>query len=67
MQDLDSEGFFGTGKEREKTIINVTMPGEEDEDQIVERARLLNPAICLQTLLRDLADSEQDAELKKQL
>lgn len=65
MQDLDSNGFFGTGAEREKVVINVSMPGEENEDQLIERARLLNPVASLQTLVQDYSDSEQDAGGKR--
>jgi hypothetical protein len=59
MQDLDSDGFFGEARERESVVINVTIPGEEDEVRLLDRAKLLNPRASLRTLLRDYANSEQ--------
>ena len=54
MSDLDNEGFFGEGTEREKVVINVTMPGDESEDELVERARRLNPKSALAQLEKDM-------------
>ncbi|MFF0451432.1 DUF4303 domain-containing protein [Streptomyces sp. NPDC004609] len=54
LKDLDREGFFGTGSERHRIVVNVTLPGDEDEVSMVERARGLNPAPALRQYEKDL-------------
>ncbi|NUP11823.1 MAG: DUF4303 domain-containing protein [Polyangiaceae bacterium] len=54
LRDLDEEGFFGAGRERDAVVINVTMPGEEDEAETVARARTLNPRGALTAYARAL-------------
>lgn len=56
LGDLDREGFFGIGAARDKVVINVTMPGEEEEASVLARARKLNPASALREYEKDLLD-----------
>jgi methyl-accepting chemotaxis protein I, serine sensor receptor len=42
-----AQGFFGWGAERDRIAVNVTMPGNEDEESIVARGRMLNPSSAL--------------------
>ncbi|MCP4151713.1 MAG: DUF4303 domain-containing protein, partial [bacterium] len=53
LANLDSKGFFGTGAERNKVVLNVTMPGDETEKDLLARARLLNPKDALITYESD--------------
>jgi len=56
MADLDREGFFGIGVERDKIVINVTMPGDESEEDVIERAKMLNPSSALVVYEKDLLE-----------
>jgi len=47
LADLDAEGFFGTGTERDTVVVNVTMPGHDEADELLASARALNPASAL--------------------
>jgi hypothetical protein len=47
LADLDAEGFFGTGTERDAVVVNVTMPGHDEADDLLASARALNPASAL--------------------
>jgi hypothetical protein len=60
LGDLDAEGFFGTGAEREALVINVTMPGHEHPREAVETARRLNPGAALARYEAGLSAAEPD-------
>jgi len=60
LADLDREGFFGVGSERDRVVVNVTMPGEEDELSILSRARKLNPRSALRLYERDHGAEQAD-------
>ena len=54
LSELDREGFFGEGEARNRVVINVVAPGEEDEGVVLERASRLNPEEALAQLRADL-------------
>jgi hypothetical protein len=54
LRALDEEGFFGSGRSRDRIVINVVAPGDEPEAVILDRATRLNPAASLSQLRRDL-------------
>ncbi|MFI6289080.1 DUF4303 domain-containing protein [Streptomyces sp. NPDC051018] len=54
LADLDREGFFGTGSERHRVVVNVPLPGDEDEESMVARARGLNPVPARRRYEKDL-------------
>lgn len=56
LKSLDREGYFGVGEERNKVVINVVAPGDEDEEDIVARAMRLNPQESLGVLKKDLLE-----------
>lgn len=47
LADLDAEGFFGTGAARDAVVLNVTVPGHDEADDLLGSARALNPASAL--------------------
>jgi hypothetical protein len=54
LAELDREGFFGEGEARNRVVINVVAPGEEEERVVLERASRLNPEGALAQLRADL-------------
>src|SRR4051812_25190597 len=55
LADLDAEGFFGSGEERQRIVLNVTMPAHERPADALESARRLNPAGALTQYEADLS------------
>lgn len=47
LADLDAEGFFGAGPDRDAIVLNVTMPGHDENSDVLESARALNPPSAL--------------------
>ena len=47
LADLDADGFFGTGPDRDAVVVNVTMPGHDEAEDLLESARALNPPTAL--------------------
>lgn len=43
LADLDAEGFFGVGPERDAVVVNVTLPGRDTAAELVASARRINP------------------------
>ncbi|MFF2051269.1 DUF4303 domain-containing protein [Leifsonia sp. NPDC058194] len=56
LADLDAEGFFGAGAERDTVVLNVTMPGHDEKDDLLESARALNPPSALVRYEADRAE-----------
>ncbi|QRY81241.1 DUF4303 domain-containing protein [Pseudomonas sp. PDNC002] len=54
LHDLDREGFFGKGEDREKVVINVVMTEGEQDRIMFARAGNLNPAKSLGVMQHDL-------------
>ena len=59
LADLDAEGFFGTGLERESIVLNVTLPAHERPVDALESARRLNPPRALVRYAADLVSAER--------
>jgi hypothetical protein len=54
LADLEAEGFFGRGDERDAVVVNVTLPGRDDARSAVASARRLNPPAALERYEADL-------------
>lgn len=59
LAELDAEGFFGTGTEREAVVLNVTLPAHELPADALESARRLNPPGALVRYAAELASAER--------
>jgi len=55
LADLDAQGFFGSGSQRQRIVVNVTMPAHERPADALESARRLNPAGALRQYEADLS------------
>lgn len=58
LRDLDREGLFGAGVEREALVLGVWYGDQSDEER-VEYARALNPGPVADRLARELAQADE--------
>jgi hypothetical protein len=56
LRQMDAEGRFGTGSDREAITINLLMGDQSDEERL-EWARELNPPAVVERLEREFADA----------
>jgi hypothetical protein len=47
LAELDAEGVFGAGAQRDAVVVNVTVPGDGDAELELASARRLNPPAAL--------------------
>lgn len=47
LAELDAEGVFGVGAQRDAVVVNVTVPGDGDTELELASARRLNPPTAL--------------------
>ncbi|MBN9629181.1 MAG: DUF4303 domain-containing protein [Actinobacteria bacterium] len=55
LADLDADGVFGVGAQREAVVVNVTVPGDGDAALELASARRLNPPAALDRYENDRA------------
>jgi hypothetical protein len=58
LRDLDAEGLFGEGPERERIVLNLWM-GDQGDDERLELASLLNPPSVCQRFAREMEICEE--------
>ncbi|WP_262967456.1 DUF4303 domain-containing protein [Leifsonia xyli] len=54
LSDLDAEGCFGSGKQRNAVVVNLSFPGADTPGELIAQARSLNPASALARYEHDL-------------